>query len=96
MSVDEIVNRIRSHRAQLDAFGVRSLGLFGSVARGEARADSDIDVLVAFHGPATFDQYIDLKLFLEDLLERRVDLVTERGLREAIRPAVERELRRVA
>jgi predicted nucleotidyltransferase len=96
MSADEIIDRIRSHRAQLDAFGVRSLGLFGSVARGEERAESDIDVLVAFDGPATFDQYIDLKLFLEDLLGRRVDLVTERGLRAAIRPAVERELRRVA
>ena len=96
MSADEIIERIQSHRAQLDAFRVKSLGIFGSVVRGEERADSDVDVLVAFDGPATFDQYMDLKLFLEDLLGRRVDLVTERGLREAIRPVVERELRRVA
>jgi hypothetical protein len=75
---------------------VASLGLFGSVARGEERDDSDVDILVAFKGPATFDQYMDLKLLLEDTLGRRVDLVTERGLREALRPTIERELRRVA
>ncbi len=96
MNANQIIDRIRGRRDQLDALGVRSLGLFGSVARGEERTDSDVDLLVAFDGPATFDQYIDLKLFLEDLLGRRVDLVTERGLREALRPVVERELRCVA
>jgi predicted nucleotidyltransferase len=75
---------------------VASLGLFGSVARAEERDDSDVDVLVAYNGPATFDQYMDLKLLLEDALGRRVDLVTERGLREALRPIIERELRHVA
>ena len=96
MHADETIDRIRSLRAQLDTLGVASLSLFGSVARGEERDDSDVDILVAFNGPATFDQYIDLKLLLEDVLGRRVDLVTERGLREALRPTVERELRRVA
>ena len=96
MNADQIIERIRGLRPQLDALGVASLGLFGSVARGEERDDSDIDILVAFDGPATFDQYMDVKLLLEDALGRRVDLVTERGLREALRPTVERELRRVA
>lgn len=96
VNADEIIEEIRRQRAQLDALGVKSLGLFGSVARGEARTDSDVDLLVAFDGPATFDRYMDLKFFLEELLGRRVDLVTERGLREAVRPTVERELRRVA
>jgi len=96
MNADETIDRIRSLRAQIDTLGVASLSLFGSVARGEERDDSDVDILVAFNGPATFDQYIDLKLLLEDVLGRRVDLVTERGLREALRPTVERELRRVA
>lgn len=96
MNADEIIEQIRRQQGQLDALGVKSLGLFGSVARGEARADSDVDFLVAFDGPATFDRYMDLKFFLEELLGRRVDLVTERGLRKAVRPTVERELRRVA
>jgi hypothetical protein len=96
MNADQIIARIRGLRTQLDALGVASLGLFGSVARGEERDDSDVDVLVAFNGPATFDQYMDLKLLLEDALGRRVDLVTERGLREALRPIIERELRHVA
>ena len=96
VNADQIIEQIRRQRAQLDALGVKSLGLFGSVARGEARDDSDVDLLVAFDGPATFDRYMDLKFFLEELLGRRVDLVTERGLRKALRPTVERELRRVA
>ena len=95
MNANQIIDRIRDRQEQLDAFGVRSLALFGSIARGEEHVDSDVDILVAFEGPVTFDQYIDLKLFLEDLLGRRVDLVTEQGLREALRPTVERELRRV-
>ena len=96
VNADEIIEQIRRQRAQLDALGVKSLGLFGSVARGETRADSDVDLLVAFDGPATFDRYMDLKLFLEELLGRRVDLVTERGLRKAVRPTIERDLHRVA
>ena len=73
-----------------------SLSLFGSVARGDATASSDVDLLVRFNGPATFDRYMDLKLFLEDLLGRRVDLVTEQALRKELRARVEQELLRVA
>ena len=93
---DGIIERIWMQRAQIAGMGVASLALFGSVARGEDGAASDVDLLVAFDGPATFDGYMDLKLFLEDLLERRVDLVTEQALREEVRPSVERELLRVA
>ena len=96
MNADQTIERIRGLRTQLDVLGVASLGRFGSVARGEERDDSDVDILVAFNGPATFDQYMDLKLLLEDALGRRVDLVTRRGLREALRPTIERELRHVA
>lgn len=96
LSRDDIVERIRAQHARIAGMGVMSLALFGSVARGEAGATSDVDLLVAFDGPATFDGYMDLKLFLEDLLGRRVDLVTEQALREEVRPRVERELLRVA
>lgn len=79
MNVDQIIERIRDLQAQLDALGVASLGLFGSVARGEEREDGDVDILVALKGPATFDQHMDLELPLEDALGRRVDLVTVTG-----------------
>jgi predicted nucleotidyltransferase len=72
-------------------FDVLHLRLFGSAARDELREDSDVDVLVEFNAPATFRQYMDLKFYLEDLLSRRVDLVTTKGLREEFRPTVERE-----
>ncbi len=97
MGRDEILSILRAHYDELcKKFDVRSLRLFGSVARGEGRSGSDIDVLVDFGGPAGFTQYMDLLFFLEDLLGERVDLVTVRGLREEIRPNVEREAVRVA
>ena len=83
---DEIVRR----------FGVRSLSLFGSMARDEARPDSDVDVLVEFDGPTTFDVQMGLLVFLEDLLGCRVDVVTAKGLKPRLRPLIERDLVRVA
>ena len=93
---EQVIKRILPHRARLTELGVTSLSLFGSVARGDATETSDIDLLVSFDGRATFDRYMDLKLFLEDLLGRRVDLVTEKALREEVRAQVERELLGVA
>ena len=92
----QIIQCIRAHRARLAELGVSSLSLFGSVARGDATEASDVDLLVRFEGRTTFDRYMDLKLFLEDLLGRRVDLVTEQALREEVRAQVEQELLRVA
>ena len=62
-------------------FGVTRLALFGSVARDTALPGSDIDLLVAFDGPATPDRYFSVQFYLEDLLGCPVDLVTERALR---------------
>jgi len=67
-------------------FGVRSIGLFGSAARGEAGPDSDVDVLVEFEAP-TFDRYMDLKFHLEDLFGRPCDLVLADSLKEGVRRA---------
>jgi hypothetical protein len=72
-------------------FGVTGLALFGSTARDTARADSDIDILVSFNGPATSDRYFGVQFFLEDVLGRPVDLVTEKALRPELRPFIERE-----
>jgi len=76
-------------------FGVRSLGVFGSWARGEATAGSDLDLLVEFDTPS-FDRYMDLKFHLEDLLEVRVDLVLKGSLKPALRNRILREVREVA
>ena len=97
MKRDDILAILSRHRAELQAqFGITSLGLFGSAARHEAHAASDVDVLVDFPGAPSFDQYMGLKLRLEDLLAPRVDLVTSRGLRPQLRPVIEREAIRLA
>jgi hypothetical protein len=93
---EQIIERIRATRPRLAELGVSALWLFGSVARGDAPEASDIDLLVRFEGRATFDRYMDLKLFLEDLLGCRVDLVTEHALRKEVRAQVEREMLRAA
>ena len=92
MNKNEILEILRTHRDELrKRFGVKSLAIFGSVARDEAGPDSDVDILVEFEGRATFDRYMGLKFFLEDLLGRRVDLVTRKALKPRMRPYVERE-----
>jgi predicted nucleotidyltransferase len=72
-------------------FGVVRLALFGSRARDAARFDSDVDVLVAFDGPADSRRYFGVQFYLEDVLGCPVDLVTERALRPELRPFVERD-----
>jgi predicted nucleotidyltransferase len=76
-------------------FGVTRLALFGSTVRDTARADSDVDVLVAFDGPATSDRYFGVQFYLEDLFGLSVDLVTEKALRPELRPYIEREAQHV-
>ncbi len=77
-------------------YGVKSLAVFGSAARDTMSATSDIDVLVEFDTPPSFDRYFDLKFFLEELIERPVDLVTRGGLRDELRARVEAEAINVA
>jgi len=93
---DKTLALLRAHRADLARFHVKSLALFGSVARDEAGPESDLDLLLEFEGPGTFDLYMGLKLFLEDLQSCRVDLVMSKALKPRMRPYVEREAVRVA
>jgi predicted nucleotidyltransferase len=89
----EILRQLQQHQAEIrQAFGVERLGLFGSAARDELREDSDVDVLVAFRETVTFTAYLGLKRYLEALLHRPVDLVTETGLKPRARPYVEQDL----
>ena len=92
MNRDEVLETLRAHRETLaERFGVTSLALFGSFARDQATDASDIDILVRFDGPATSKSYFGVQFYIEDLLGRPVDLVTDKALRPQFRPYVERE-----
>lgn len=92
MTRAELLQLLAQHKPVLaERFGVTALSLFGSFARDTAREDSDVDVLVRFDGPATSKRYFGVQFYLEDLLHRPVDVVTEQALRERLRPFVERD-----
>ncbi len=88
----ETLALLRAHKRELvDRFGVAGLALFGSRARDEAGAASDVDILVRFEGPADSRRYFGVQFYLEDLLGAPVDLVTDKALRSELRPYVEAE-----
>ena len=92
MNRDEVLDQLARNKPTLVArYGVDRLALFGSTVRDAARPDSDIDILVSFDGPATSERYFGVQFFLEDLLGRPVDLVTDKALRLELRPFIERE-----
>lgn len=91
MDRDTALKILSEQKAALKKLGVKSLALFGSTARNEAKEESDIDILVEFEGQATFDGYMEAKFLLEDALNKRVDLVLKHTLKPRIRPYVERE-----
>ena len=96
MDANQTLQLLAEHKGYLARrFGVTELALFGSTVRGDARDDSDVDVLVSFDGPATSERYFGVQFYLEDLLGRPVDLITEKALRAEIRPYIEREAVRV-
>jgi len=96
MTRDEIIRKIRDHKKEIQDLGADRLSLFGSAVRDDLLPESDIDILVSFVMPADYRKYINLKFFLEDLLQRPVDLVMETALRPRIRERVESEMIRVA
>lgn len=91
MRRDEMMQVVSAHKAELERLGVKSLAVFGSVARDEARADSDMDILVEFAVRPTFSGFMEVKFYLEGLLGCRVDLVTPKALKPRLRGRVERE-----
>jgi predicted nucleotidyltransferase len=91
MRRNDVLHILHTHKAGLEQFGVASLAVFGSVARDEAGPESDVDILVEFTDVATFDRYMGLKIYLEDLLGVPIDLATTRALKPRIRLVIERE-----
>ena len=96
MERDKILALLKSRKRRLKKFGIHSLSIFGSVARDQARENSDVDILVDFEKPIGLFEYARLKMYLEEILERPVDLVTPEALRQELREDILREAIRAA
>ena len=97
MTRDEVLGFLSSRRREMEElFAVKSLALFGSVARNEAGPESDVDILVEFHKTPGLTEYMRFKFWLEDSLGRQVDLVMKGALKSWAKPVVEAEAIRVA
>ncbi len=94
MQRDDVLSILTNHQMELrNTYGVKSLALFGSVARDEAGPDSDVDILVEFdRRPVGLFEFIDLQLFLEQILATNVDLATPNSLSDWMKQGVQRDL----
>lgn len=92
----ELLTLLEQNATHVRSLGVERLGLFGSMVRGEQTATSDVDLLVEFEaGRKSFDSFMSLAFFLEDLLQRQVELVTPESISPYIRPYIAREVQYV-
>lgn len=97
MNLDGVLTIIAAHEDELRRRHVATLSVFGSVARGEARPDSDVDLLVEFDGsPVGLFDLVELRAFLESVLGRPVDLVTNKSIKRQLRARVLNEAIRAA
>jgi len=93
MNKEEILRKIRENRDKIRSFGVKRIGVFGSFVRGEEKEDSDIDIIVEFEEEKkNFDNFINLAFYLEELLGRKVELLTPESISQYMKPYVEREI----
>lgn len=89
----DILDSIAESHAVLNGLGVKSIGLFGSFLRNEAQKDSDVDLLVDFHsGKKSFDNFMELAFYLEDLFGRKVEIITPQSLSKYIGPHILKEV----
>jgi predicted nucleotidyltransferase len=95
MRRDEAIAILAAHREDLKRYRVKSLALFGSVARDEAGPDSDVDLLVEFDRPVGYFLFFDLKEHLEDLLDAPVDLGTAASLKDGVSAHAAKDMFRV-
>jgi predicted nucleotidyltransferase len=89
---EEVLRRLSEHRAELESLGVRSLDLFGSFARGEARPDSDVDLLVAFDRPVGLFHFFRVQHRLEAIVGGPVDLVMKDAIKRQLRTRILAEI----
>lgn len=96
MTLSEAKKLISTHNQELKKLGVKSILIFGSVARNQARPSSDIDLLVEFSKPVSLFEFLEIKEFLERILKVRVDLVTEPALKAPLKEKILKEAIRAA
>ena len=84
LTTETVLQTLRAQPNLFAQFKIKTLALFGSTARNQATAQSDLDFLVEFDADPTLDLYMNLKFFLEDLFEKKVDLVTKGSLKSQI------------
>ena len=88
-SKDEMLSLLKKNQIEIKKYGIKRLGLFGSFVTEKHRVDSDVDLLVEFKsGQKSFDHFMHLSFFLEDMLGRRVDLVTTDALSPHLGPHI--------
>jgi predicted nucleotidyltransferase len=88
-----IISFLRRNQKEIEKFGIKRIGLFGSYVRGEEKNDSDIDLLIEFYqGEKTFDRFMELAFFLEDALKHRVELITMESMSPYIAPHIIKEV----
>lgn len=91
MKKEDILRLLKEHSSDLGKFSVSAIAIFGSAARDELRPESDIDILVEFAQPVGLFQFVRLKMHLEAMLGKTVDLVTMPALKEQLKPAILKE-----
>ena len=96
MTPDDFFKKIEAHRDELASAGVRRLGVYGSVARGEARPDSGVDILVEFDRIPDLFEFAALRDRLVEILGRPVGLATPLGLKPRVRARILDEVRYAA
>jgi len=93
MTKEQVIQKLRENMDKIRSFGVKKIGIFGSVVRDETREDSDIDIIVEFEkDKKNFENFINLAFFLEDLLGREVDLLTSESISPYIKPYIQEEI----
>lgn len=84
-----IMEKIENNFAHIKNYGIEKIGLFGSYVRNEQKTKSDIDILMEFEkGKKTFDNYMDLKFFLEELFKCKVDLIISEKIKPDLKPNI--------
>ena len=93
MTKTVILDFLRSHKDEMyEKFGLIKIGLFGSYVRGEQREDSDIDLAVEIESSNKFRSFFGLKAYLEDALQKKIDLGVESSIKPIVKKYIEKEI----
>ncbi|RMG20713.1 MAG: nucleotidyltransferase [Bacteroidetes bacterium] len=97
LSKEDIKQVLLEKRTELERFGIKRIGIFGSFVRNEQKPDSDLDIMVEYlPGQKTFQNYMQFAFFLEDTFQRKIDLVTPESISKYIYPYVKKEIEYVS